>query len=90
MERIKSLTDDGEIDATVAGRRSLEIHATSVQTGVRFAYVIDHQAAGVLDRAEKGSLAQHILIGPVSRPIGVFVTGVVPVKKCSNCNQDLV
>ena len=41
--RESSLTDDGEIDAAVAGGRSFEIDSASVESGVRFVNVVDRQ-----------------------------------------------
>ena len=79
---INPLTDNGEIDATVTSRRTFEIHPAPVESGVRFADVVDHQARSVLKaRAEEGPFAQHRLVGPVLRPAGVLVTSVVPGNK---------
>lgn len=80
--KTQSLTDYGEIDAAVAGRRSFKIDAASVETNIRFVHVVDHQTSGrrsvTLQFAEKSSFAQHIIIGPMSRPTGVFIPSVVP------------
>ena len=72
------LTDDGEVDAAVASRRSAKVHAASVESGVGFANVVNGQAGRLLDRGEESSFAQHLLVGPVSRSSGKFIPGVVP------------
>lgn len=78
------LTNDGEIDATVASRRSFEIDSASVESGVRFAYVVNHQSSRVFHCAKISSFAEDVLVGPMSWPIGVLVSSVVPVIYQSN------
>ena len=83
--RRKLITDNGEVDSAVARGRPFEIDAASVESGVRFPHIVDHEASGggiiVLhqDRGEEGSFAQDVLVGPVPRPAGVLVSCVVPV-----------
>lgn len=74
------LTDYCEIDAAVARGRALEIDAAPVQSGVRFSHVVDHETGGLLERVEVGALAEHLVVGPRFRPVGVLVASVVPVR----------
>ena len=85
MKKKIIFTNNGEIDSAIPRRWTFEIDAASVKTGIRFAYIVDHQATGRgiiirhQNRAEESSFAQDVLVGPMSRPVGVFISGVIPV-----------
>lgn len=85
-KREKFITDNGEIDSAVARGRSFEIDAAPVESSIRFAYIVNHEASGrgiiILhqDRGEESSFAQDVVVGPVARPVGVLVSCVVPVE----------
>ena len=80
----KKLTDYGEIDAAVAGRWTTEIHSATVQSGIAFTHVINAQSGRLLDRIEKGSFTENLVVGPMAWSLGVLVPSVVSVNKQKN------
>lgn len=73
------LTDYGEIHAAIASWRAPEVHSASVEPRVRFPNVVNGQPGRLLERGEESSLAQHVLVGPVTRPSSKLVPSIVPV-----------
>ena len=75
------LTDDGQVDAAVARRRLFEIYAAPVESGVRFADVVDAQSGRFQQGVEVGRTAEHRLVRPMARRLGQSSASVVPARQ---------
>lgn len=78
--KTQSLTDYGEIDAAVAGRRSLEIDAALVESGVGFVDVVDRQASASYASSASGqrrSVITRLLMRQQFAEEGPFAQNVI-------------
>jgi hypothetical protein len=84
------LTDDGETDPGITGRRLPEIDATPVFPLVALVHVVQRQGGWVSHSEEVSAFIQDLLVFPVRRHLRVLPTDVKAVDKrqCQQQRQD--
>lgn len=78
---MKVLTDDGEADPGVTGRRLPEVDTTPVLPLVALVHVVQRQGGWVSDSEEVSAFIQDLLVFPVRRHLRVLPTDVKAVDK---------
>lgn len=75
------LTDDREVDLSVARGRLLEVDAAAVDPAVRVLDALQGELGGSVARAEEGATSQDGVLWPVASTLHWLAAGVVAAQK---------